>query len=118
MLGVISGKREYYYRAKWISNDNRNNYGYFTFRIVKDDNAYETDVDNISGLRGDAVWETKSNINFEPEDIVYFRGQKFHIKNIDGNRKAEPMQEQAFMWFKNNGNLVTTLQVRKAGYGV
>ena len=115
MLGLITKKKEYYYRAKWISNDDRKKYGYFTFKIVKDDNTYETDLGNMSGTTGNAVWETKSTIDFQPEDIVMFRGQKFHIKNIDGNRKAEPSQEQAFYWFKSNGNLVTTLQVRKAG---
>lgn len=115
MLGLISPKKEYYYVGKWISNDDRNKYGYFRFKIVTDDNTYETDLNNMSGTRGDAVWETKSGIDFQPEDIVIFREQKFHIKTIDGNRKAEPNSEQAFMFFKKNGNLVTRLIVRKAG---
>lgn len=115
MLGIISPKKDNYYKAKWISNDNRNKYQYFSFSIVTDDNTYETDLNNISGTRGDAVWETKSGIDFQPEDIVIFRGQKFHIKNVDGNRKAEPENESAFMYFKKNGNLVTRLTVRKAG---
>lgn len=115
MIGLLSPKSEYFYSAKWISNDNRNEYGYFKFKIVTDDNTYETDLNNMSGTKGDAVWETKSGINFQPEDIVMFRGQKFHIKTIDGNRKAEPENEQAFMYFKNNGNLVTRLIMRKAG---
>ena len=115
MLGIIAGKKDYYYKAKWVSNDDRSKYGFFTFKIITDDNTYEADLDNMSGTTGNAVWETKSAINFQPEDIIYFRGQKFHIKNIDGNRKAEPTQEQAFYFFRNNGNLVTRLQVRKAG---
>lgn len=115
MLGLISPKKEHYYKAKWISNDDRKKYGYFNFKIVTDDNTYEADLDNMGGVTGNAIWETKSGIDFQPEDIVMFRGQKFHIKNIDGNRKAEPGQEQAFYWFKSNGNLVTRLQVRKAG---
>lgn len=115
MLGLISGKKGYYYTAKWISNDDRKKYGYFKFKIIKDDNTYETDLDNMSGTTGNAVWETKSMIDFQPEDIIWFRGQKFNVKLVDGNRKADIEQEKAFAFFKSNGNLVTTLQVRKAG---
>lgn len=115
MLGLIAPKKREYYRAKWINNDNRKEHAYFKFEIVKDDNTYETDLGNMSGTTGNAVWKTKSGINFKPEDIVYFRGDKFHIKVVDGNRKEEPTQENAFYWFKSNGNLTTILQVRKAG---
>lgn len=115
MIGLIAPRREYFYRAKWISNDDRKKYGYFNFKIVTDDNTYEADVDRMSGTTGNAVWETMSAIDFQPEDIVMFRGQKFHIKNIDGNRKAEPKKENAFYYVKNNGSLVVRLQVRKAG---
>lgn len=115
MIGLISPRKEYFYKAKWISNDDRKEYGYFNFKIVTDDNTYETDLDNISGITGNAVWETMSGIDFQPEDIVIFRGQRFHIKNVDGNRKANPRQENAFYYVKNNGGLVTRLQVRKAG---
>lgn len=115
MLGLIAPKKEYYYVAKWVSNDDRSKQAYFRFKIVTDDNTYETDLNNMSGTKGDAIWETKSGIDFQPEDIVHFRGQKFHIKTIDGNRKAEPEKEQAYAYFKSNGNLVTRLIVRKAG---
>lgn len=115
MLGLIAGKKEYFYKAKWVCNDDRKKYGFFNFKIIQDDTTYEADLDNMSGATGTAVWETKSRLDFQPEDIVYFRGQKFHIKNVDGNRKAEPKQEQAFYWVKDNGNLVKRLQVRKAG---
>lgn len=115
MLGLIAPKKNQIYTAKWISNDDRNKYGYFKFEIETDDNTYEADLNNMSGTKGDAVWKTKSGIDFQPEDIVYFRGQKFHIKTIDGNRKAEPEKEKAFAYFTNNGNLTVRLIVRKAG---
>lgn len=115
MLGLIAPKREYYYVGKWISNDNRENYSYFRFKIITDDNTYEADLNNMSGKKGDAVWETKSNIQFEPEDIVMFRGQKFHIKTIDGSRKAQPEKEQAFAYVISNGDIPIRLIVRKAG---
>ena len=115
MLGLISPKKEYFYVAKWTSNDDRSKHSYFRFKIITDDNTYETDLNNMSGTRGDAVWETKSGIDFQPEDIVMFRGQKFHIKTIDGNRKAEPEKEQAYAYFNKNGNLTVRLIVRKAG---
>ena len=115
MIGLVSVKKDYYYKAKWTSNDDREKYGYFSFKIVTDDNTYETDLDKMSGVTGTAIWETKSAIDFQPEDIIEFRGQRFHVKNVDGNRKAEPQNENAFYWFKNNGNLVVRLQVRKAG---
>lgn len=118
MLGIISPKKEYYYKAKWISNDDRTKTGYFSFKIVSDDNITEIDLDNLGGETGNAIWETKSGLPFDPEDIVLFRGDKFHIKNIDGNRKAEPKREGAYMFFKRNGNTVITLQVRKAGGGI
>lgn len=115
MIGLISPRKEYYYNAKWISNDNKSKYGFFSFKIITDDNTYETDLGNMTGTTGNAIWETKSGIDFQPEDIVIFRGQKFHIKVVDGNRKAEPKQENAFYYVKNNGGLTTRLQVRKAG---
>lgn len=118
MLGIISPKKEYYYKAKWICNDDRTKTSYFSFKIVRDDNTIEIDFDNLGGETGNAIWETKSGLPFAPEDIVLFRGDKFHIKNIDGNRKAEPRKESAYMFFKTNGNTPITLQVRKAGGGV
>lgn len=118
MIGLIAPKREYYYKAKWVSNDDRTKTGYFSFKIISDDNTYEADLDNLGGETGNAVWETKSAIPFAPEDIVLFRNDKFHIKNIDGNRKAEGKKENAYLFFKNNGNIPIKLQVRKAGGGV
>lgn len=114
MLGLIARKKDYYYTAKWISNDDRKKYGYFKFKIVSDDNLYKADVDNMSGYKGQGVWETKSSLDFQPDDIVLFRGDRFNIVNVDGNKKAEN-QEQAYYFFRYNCNTVTTLQVRKAG---
>ena len=115
MFGLLSNKKEYYYTAKWISNDDRSKYAFFRFKILSDDNLYKQDIDNMSGCTGNAVWETKSLIDFQPDDIIIFRGQKFHIKNVDANRKAEPDKECAYMYFKFNGNTPVKLQVRKDG---
>lgn len=114
MLGLIAPKKEYYYVAKWVSNADRSQYAYFRFKIITDDNLQGSDLDNIGGDVGNGVWETKSGINFEPDDIVFFRGQKFNITNIDGSRKAEPEKEQAFAYFTTNGNIPITLNVRKS----
>ena len=115
MIGLSSPRKDYFYKAKWISNDDRKKYAFFNFRIVSDDNTLEADLDRMSGTTGTAVWETMSAIDFQPEDIIIFRGQKFHVKVVDGNRKADVRQENSFYYVRNNGGLVTRLQVRKAG---
>lgn len=115
MLGLISHKEKYFYTAKWISADDRNKTGFFKFKIITDDNTYMQDLENMSGTTGNAVWETKSGLPFEIDDIIIFRGTRFNITNIDGNRKAEEHNEQAYVYVKSNGNLVTRLMLRKAG---
>lgn len=115
MLSILVPKKEYIYVAKYINPDNFADVNYFRFKIITDDNTYEHDLENMTGKKGDAVWETRSNIPFEPEGICYFRGDKFHIKMIDGNRKAVGIQEQAFANVKANGNIPIRLVMRKAG---
>lgn len=115
MLGLISPKKEYYYIAKWINNKNRNQYSYFRFKMVSDDNTKKDTVGNISSFSGIGIWETKSMIDFKPDDIIFFRGQKYFIKDVDGNKKAEHEKENAYLYFNNNGNLTIKLSVYKAG---
>lgn len=115
MIGLSSPRKDYFYKAKWISNDDRKKYAFFNFKIVTDDNTLEADLDRMTGVTGTAIWETMSGIDFQPEDIIIFRGQKFHVKVVDGNRKADTKQENSFYYVRNNGGLVTRLQVRKAG---
>ena len=116
MLGLISPKKEYYYIGKWISMADHNKHAYFRFKISSDDNTegtHDDDFDNMGGVYGTAVWVTKSAIPFMPDDIVYFRGSKFNITNVEATRKVEG--EASFANFINNGNITTTLYVRKGG---
>lgn len=116
MLGLISPKKEYYYIGKWVSMADLSKHSYFRFKISSDDNTegtHDDDFDNMGGVYGTAVWVTKSTLPFMPDDIVYFRGSKFHITNVDGTRKIDG--ESAFAYFKTNGNVPITLYVRKAG---
>ena len=113
MLGLISPKKEYYYVAKWISNDDRNKTAYFRFKIVNDHNT-DRDMGNMSGTSGDAMWETLSNIDFQPEDICIFRNDRFTIKNIKNDKKAKADSEKAYINFTKNNNLVKQLTMYKA----
>lgn len=116
MLGLIAPKKEYFYTAKWVSVADRTKQGYFKFKISTDDNTegtHDDDFDNMGGVYGNAVWETKSTLPFMPDDIIYFRGKKFNITNVDGTRKIKG--ENAFIYFNENGNIPVTLYVRKAG---
>lgn len=115
MIGIIAHKKEMYYTAKWVSHEDKDNYGYFKFKIVGDDNLTRSNMNNMSGLSGGAIWQTKSGLPFMPDDIIIFRSERFNITNVDGNRKAEPENERAYMRVNNVGNLLTTLTVRKAG---
>jgi len=115
MLGLISPKKEYYYIAKWVCNKNRSRYSFFRFKMISDDNNKKDVVENMSGFSGVGIWETKSVIDFQPDDIIYFRGQKYYIKDVDGNKKAEQGKESAYLYFNNNGNLTVRLSIYKAG---
>lgn len=114
MLGLVAKKEKYFYTAKWVSRKDHTKNGYFRFAIKTDDNLYRQTLSNMSGATGNAVWETKSGLPFDVLDSLYFRGQRFTISNIDGNRKAEEDKEQAFNYVTNNGNIPITLQVRRA----
>lgn len=101
------------YRATWICADDRNKYGYFRFAIVKDDNTIKELSRNMEGTSGDFYIRTKSSIKFVPDDLVVFRGVKYEITVVDGNRKEE--SEQAYYRFARNGNTNIYLTLRKMG---
>lgn len=113
MLGSVARKDKAFYVGKWINSEDITQSAYFKFSIQKDDNSIKTDFENLSGIEGGFIIGTKSTLPFAPEDIVMFRGQKYFIENVDGNRKTN--SEPAFAIFKQNGNIVTTLTLRKAG---
>lgn len=117
MLGVVANKQtsdaKYIYIAKWYRAD-RTDCRLFRFGIVQDDNTQKVDFNKLSGLSGTMQIQTKSIIPFSPEDIVIFRGQKYTITLVDGNRKMSG--EQAMARFNvNNGNVPIYLTLRKAG---
>ena len=116
MIGLVAPKKETFYVGKWQSITDKTQHGMFRFMISTDDNTegtHDDDFDNIGGVYGTAVWVTKSTLPFMPDDVIYFRGSKFHITNVDGTRKIEG--ENAFAYFTTNGNVPVTLYVRKAG---
>lgn len=103
------------YCAKWQNAMDENKYAYFRFKIVTDDYLTEIDFNNLGGIEGMMTISTKSRLPFETEDVVYFQGAKYNIKRIDGNRKENLLDENAYSMFKNNGNLNTILVLRRAG---
>lgn len=121
MLGITSCKVKKgektgnIYIGKWINVVDKSKNGYFRFKIVSDDYLVKKDFNNLSGVDGQMVISTKSMLAFENEDIVMFQGQRYNIVRIDGNRKDDMDSELAFANFKNNGNLTTTLILRRAG---
>lgn len=121
MLGMTSCKVKQgektgnIYSAKWVSIEDRKKCGYFNFKIVSDDYLNETDFNNLSGLEGQMAISTKSMYDFGVDDLVLFGGARYNIIRIDGNRKDDISSEGAFSKFKNNGNLTTTLILRRAG---
>ena len=108
-------KNGYLYLAKWVSAENENKYAFFRFRISTDDYIEESDFNNLSGVSGQMYIETKSMLPFANEDKVYIQGQRYNIRRVDSNRRHDEDTENAFSIFKNNGNLVTTLLLRRAG---
>lgn len=120
MLGVIANKQKkdekgvkYIYIGKWVSADNRRTHNFVRFAIESDDNSRKVDFENLSGIEGDFRIRTKSVAPFKPEDLFYFKGQKYSIINVDGNRKIDGELSQ--VWFNNNGNITTFLTLRKDG---
>lgn len=116
MLGVVANKQsnnaKFVYIAKWY-NVERTKCANFRFGIVADDNTEETDFNKLSGLSGTMKIKTKSTIPFEPDDVIMFRGQKYNIVLVDGNRTESG--EQAMSRFNINGNVPIYLTLRKAG---
>lgn len=121
MLGITSCKVKKgektgnIYIGRWINVADKSKNGYFRFKIVSDDYLVKKDFNNLSGVDGQMAISTKSMLAFENEDIVMFQGQRYNIVRIDGNRKDDMDSELAFANFKNNGNLTTTLILRRAG---
>lgn len=120
MLGVIANKQrkgekgvKYIYVGVWVNAENRKEHKYIRFAIDADDNSRKVDFENLSGIEGDFRIRTKSVAPFKPEDLIYFRGQKYSIVNIDGNRKLDGELSQ--VWFNGNGNITTFLTLRKDG---
>lgn len=116
MLGVIANKQrenqKYIYSAKWTKRD-KTGCCTFRFAIVSDDNTRKTEFNKLSGLSGEMTIVTKSTIDFAPGDLILFRGQRYTIQVVDGNRKEEG--EQAMAHFTTNGNIPIYLTLRKAG---
>ena len=113
MLGSIAKREKYIHIGKWQSNENRLEIGYVRFKIVQSDNSYNTDFNNIEGTEGTMIIETKSGLPFQIDDLFFFKGMKFNIVKIDSDMTKAG--EQAYSRFKTTGNLITTLNLRKAG---
>lgn len=116
MLGIIAKKQKenvkYIYSAKWTNRDKTESC-IFRFSMVQDDNIRKTYFNKLGGFSGEMVIQTKSTINFMPEDVVTFRGQRFTIQLVDGNRKEDG--EQAMSRFTTNGNIPIYLTLRRVG---
>ena len=112
MLGVVANKEKYFYTARW-QNVDRTKCCNFRFAIEQDDNLQETDFNKLSGLSGVMRIKTKSTIAFEPDDLVWFRGQKYTVVIVDGNRTEEG--QEAMINFNTNGNIPVRLMLRRAG---
>ena len=116
MLGVVANKQSdnarFVYIAKWTNAD-RTKCSNFRFGIVTDDNSEKTDFNKLSGISGTMKIKTKSTLPFAPEDVIMFRGQKYNIVIVDGNRVESG--EQAMSRFNINGNVPIYLTLRKAG---
>lgn len=114
MLGIISSKRKnkYIYIGHWLNNE-RNNEGYFRLAIEKDDDLMEEDLHNLGGKFGTMRVSTKSNLPFEPDDLITIRGQKYSVIKVDGDRKLDG--EMAMAHFKNNGNITIFIELRRLG---
>lgn len=114
MLGIISSKRKnkYIYVGHWL-NDKRTEEGYFRLAIEKDDDLMEEDLHNLDGKFGNMRISTKSNLPFEPNDLVTIRGQKYSIEKVDGDRKLDG--ELAMVYFKDNGNITKYIDLRRLG---
>lgn len=120
MLGCIANKQsrvdksvKQIYNAKWVDIENKLKTKWFKFSLVADDNSKKTDFNRLSGYEGTMQIRTKSMIPFKPEDLIYFKGQKYTITLVDGNRKLEG--EQAMAKVNANGNIAIFLTLRKAG---
>jgi hypothetical protein len=124
MLASISSKRSkknpnnrYIYTAKWVSGEDKKIERKFNFALVEDDNLEEASFNKLDGLQGRMRIVTKSLIDFQPEDLIYWLGcgggQKYIILNIDGNRKEQG--ENAMLHFKNNGNIPIYITLKRAG---
>src|SRR5574344_1739491 len=104
MIGLIARKNSYYHKAKWRSNEDRNETAYFNFKIRKSDDIYRTNIGNMEGSEGTFEVETMSGISFKCEDFVYWRGMRFNITKIDSDMTK--IDEQAFSKFNFNGGLI------------
>lgn len=119
MLGMMASKYEkgnpYIYRMIWFNPEKPLEKKAFFFALLNDDNLLKTDFNKLSGLEGQMIIQTKSLIDFKPNDVCIWTGtgdnQKYTIINVDGNRKG--IAENANMLFKHTGNVKVKITLRR-----
>lgn len=119
MLGIVANKQKrdekgvkYIYIGKLTADDGEY-IGHFRFAIEKDGNLIQRDFNNLSGYEGNFTIRTKSALEFIPEQRIEFRGEKYTIETVDGNRKIDGEQSQR--QFVANGNITKFLSLRRLG---
>lgn len=119
MIGLISpkkhGDKRYVFVARWESTKAKGRFEWFRFCSISDETRVDTDLDNMGGPYGFATWETKSKIEFMPDDALYFRGKKFNVVSVNEVTDDIPERENAYAWFNTNGAVIKRILVRKAG---
>ncbi len=119
MLGIVANKQnkqdkgvKYIYIGQWKSQDKVNT-GYFRFAIEQDQNLVKNALNNLAGYEGSFRIRTKSNLDFAPEDVVIFRGQKYAIEQTQRDMKLDG--ESSHSRFVANGNITTFINLRRLG---
>lgn len=115
MIVRSKSKDKHIYIGLWISNGNRAKQKHFNFAITNNPNEIEVDFENVGGITGDLYIKTFSDIKFEIDDHIvwkgYGEGKKYNVVQITDGDVDE--NELSNITFKNKS--VKYIQLRRAG---
>lgn len=112
MLEFLAPKKQEFFKAKWVSGEDSTLNGYFKFSKVKVEQSNKTSMNNMQVSTGNTCWKTKSTLPFKTDDACYFQGQKYFIVSVETDDSSN---NQAHLFFRQNGNVDKIITLSKAG---
>lgn len=111
MLEFLTPKKSQFFKAKWVSSEDESQNGFFKFSKLKENNR-KTSNGNMTVKSGEEIWETKSTLNIQADDVCYFDGYKYFVIEV-GTETTDNNDGTAFLFIRENGTKKKILTMQK-----